>query len=263
MNDLQPLLGRLGLTEKEIVVYLTLLSVGSAPAAVLSRRSKTARSTTHFVCEQLVRHGIAHVIRRNGVTQYVAEAPEQLETLLHRRRDELDQAGEDLHRAMGHLHALVSPHTVLPQVEFHEGPEGFVRAYEEMLDRIPAGEETLSFLRPLDIVKDPFHLAAGFERFVAKRTEKRIRARALASDCDTSRRMIGKTLGGLRETRIVKQDLFGDASVEILLWGDVMFSAAVEHDTLFACTITNASIARMLRAIFETMWAITPVPKST
>ena len=54
MSSIQSLLATLGLTEKEVGVFMALSELGKAPAYAISKKTKLARTTIYFVLDSLI-----------------------------------------------------------------------------------------------------------------------------------------------------------------------------------------------------------------
>lgn len=142
-------LRELGLTEKEIKVYLTLLSVGGTSASVLAYKTSISPSTIHYLCERLKEKGLVNASRCGNVIQYLAEGPEKILFMLERERCDIARKEEAVHRIMGELKSLMNPKCFLPKVRFKQGVAGMMEAYEEFLDFIDESENKLChFINP-------------------------------------------------------------------------------------------------------------------
>jgi sugar-specific transcriptional regulator TrmB len=133
-NAIKGTLLGLGLNDKEIDIYLMLLSVGSSPASTLGNRTGISRSTAQYTCQQLVKKGLISVTRKDNTFLYVAEPPEKLLYLLDIQQQQLEEKKDQVHRIVGTLKSLLNPHSELPKVRFYEGEAGMRQLYEQILD---------------------------------------------------------------------------------------------------------------------------------
>ncbi len=254
MPSIERVLQNLGLTDKEAAVYLALLPLGAAPASTISKRARLVRSTTQFTCNQLAQRGFLKATKKKNTYLYSCEPPQRILAMLDRQKDLLADQQEELRAVAGQLTGLMAGAASVPHIHFFEGKDGFVAAYQEMLEKASAGSETLSFMRPLDLSGEHADLSKSFTRLTALRKKKQIRARVLASHCPEAKAMAAQTLERLRETRVLHEDVFGPSSVEIMTCGDSVFIATIEGRALFACIMKNAPVAHMLGALFEMQW---------
>ena len=91
---IQKALQNLGLSDKEIEVYLSNLELGTQPASVIARRVKIPRNTTRFILDKLVERGIIEKTKRANTQLYSPEEPKNLINLLESERNDLN-AGID------------------------------------------------------------------------------------------------------------------------------------------------------------------------
>ena len=76
--NIEKVLERVGLDQKEQKVYLTLLKIGLARAAKISRESGIERRTVYEVLERLRKKDLVSSILQKGVLEFKAMNPKQL-----------------------------------------------------------------------------------------------------------------------------------------------------------------------------------------
>jgi len=82
---LQNELEKLGLDDKEIQVYLSLLEIGEANIAKITKKSGVKRTTVYNAIESLKGKGLVSSTMRKQSTLYVAEDPRKLEQGLNEK----------------------------------------------------------------------------------------------------------------------------------------------------------------------------------
>jgi len=79
MKEIKDILGRFGLSEKEITVYLSLLSIGAAIVSKVAKDTKLNRSTVYVILDSLVERKLVNFVERTGgVRIYTALPAEKL-----------------------------------------------------------------------------------------------------------------------------------------------------------------------------------------
>lgn len=236
--EIQEILERVGLTEKEAAVYLAVLELGSATGYAIARKSDMKRPTTYMVLEALEHKRLINRVVRSGKTLFTAGTPEIL------LRD-INKKAELAKRGLPHLLALFNANTEKPQVQMFQGKDGI----REAVDRVIAAksvrlygtsgkglslypEAAKDFTRAVlsceltvkDILADPVAEAKYIEVFKDKPTYE-IRL--------------------MKPGTIVQNDfaLFGDT---ILL-----FSYRPE---VFALMITGKDMAAMFESLYDLAW---------
>ena len=134
---------RFGLTQREALAYLALLSFGSASAKDVATESNLNRSSTYVLHESLVKKGFASISVKDSNRLYISSPPERLVQALE---DDAKIAAERLGEAQSILPELKSIFSGVgpkPKVTFYEGAQGIETVYEDTL----ASSETILALR--------------------------------------------------------------------------------------------------------------------
>lgn len=244
-------LAEFGLEEKEIALYLLLLQLGPSAASTLAPRAGIPRSTAQFTCQQLVKRGLLTMARKSNVYLFAAEPPETLSSLLRRQRTELEEQEYRLERIIGELKAMQNPFSVLPKVQFFEGRDGIIAAYETVLRDLTDGGEIVGYLKPLALGGDEFRLESTFTSFVEERVRREVATRIL---CPQGAADYASDAAQLRRVRYLPPDLFTFDAAEVMIYGSKMYSMTVERGQIFAFIVENASIVQLHRAVFEHAW---------
>lgn len=93
--NLESKLLSLGLSDKEVSVYLAMLYLGPSTAQDIAIRSNVNRATTYVMIDSLVDRGMASQIAKDKKTVFQAEDPIQiLRVLEEKRRDVEEKMGE-------------------------------------------------------------------------------------------------------------------------------------------------------------------------
>lgn len=237
-------LADLGLGEKEIAIYLGLLKVGTAPASALSKRTGITRSTAQYVCNQLVKKGVASMGHKDKVFLFTAESPDRLLLLLERQREVLQEKENRVQRILGPLKQMMNVHAALPQVRFYEGQAGMIQLYDSILDmRLPIDsfEENGELLRMF---------AEYPHEFVRKRVQRKIPNRCIAprgspfNESDPEKFL---------EVRTVDPKQF-PFSWHVKICGETVGIFSFEEGAPVGIGMRHRDLARNFRLLFELVW---------
>ena len=251
----------LGLSDKEIALYLMLLTIGTTTASILGESTGIQRSTAQYTCQQLEKKGIIRMVQKGNMYLFSPEPPQRLLMLLDNEREIIEQKEERVQRIIGSLKDMLNPHAVLPKVRFFEGRDGIIQGYQNVLDAVEEGGEILSYLHALEKAEDIFDLSKPFEDVTNAFTKKRIRNRLI---CPHSAYAVLWQKGDtpLRETRLLPDDA-ELAPTEIMLFHNSIFAIALERNQLFGYLAENASITGMHQTMFNALWSqLPPSPKA-
>jgi len=117
------ILAQFGLNEKEISVYKSGLMLGQAPASLIGKKVNLARSSTKFLCDELVKKGLMTTCLQGNTTYYSAEAPNKFLYLINKEYENLEKKHENTKVAVAELSKLYGNGGKLPKVKYFTGQE--------------------------------------------------------------------------------------------------------------------------------------------
>jgi predicted transcriptional regulator len=236
----------MGLDAKEIDVYLTLLSLKSAPVSAIAKASKQPRTSIYFILDKLQEKGFVSEVESGKITHYVAEPPEKLITHTQEMQTRFHRIEQQIHDALPFLHALVSPIATTPKVTLLHGIEGMKKAYREAFSK-----QFIGFYNP-QLMYETFGMTTSEYLFHGKKIP--MRGKDLVVD------------GPTMEKLIADHPPTEDFDYRVLPAGITFHSDAIvygHHVILFAydhqqtiVRIENEQIADMVRSWFDAMWKI-------
>jgi len=130
-------LKEIGLNEKEALVYIELLKLGTQPASVIARRISIPKSTGNFNLEVLVKKGFATKTKKGTTFLYTAENPEVIINMLEYRKKrhmtEIDNKIQTVRSVITELESVQKGSLVKPKITFYEGKEGIIKVLNDTL----------------------------------------------------------------------------------------------------------------------------------
>lgn len=247
---LKTTLKQLGLTDKEIKIYLALLPLGQASASVLAYRTKIGRTTTRYVCEQLVKKRLLSANKSGSTFIYSAEPPEKILYLLEQDKQALATKEAKVNRIIGDLKLLANPETMLPKVRLYEGATELRRVYEDTL----LENETIYAFANVDAIS-PEIRDFVLSDYVPRRIEKGIFAEVITPDNPTNRAYREQDEQRLRETKFFDQKIF-PLEVEINIYGNKVAFFSYKKEEMFGAIFESSAMASSMKAIFDLCWKL-------
>ena len=232
-----------GLSEKEARVYLTVLELGTSIASTIARRAELNRVTTYTLLEDLKRDGIVNETTKDGVKFYSVISPDIL-------LKQLEQKYESFKEKVPELLAMAEKFGNKIKVQFFEGVEWIVKMYNDTLSSTT--EPILAFLGLQDM--PPALKKRLFEGYVKQRIKLKIPAKVIVNDTETSKDYKKLDKQNIKETRIIKTDLFAlygeidiyaENRVAIFMFNDKEMSWIIIH---------SKSMHDSLKSIFNFIW---------
>src|SRR3989338_1311155 len=99
-------LKNLGLSDNEAKVYLAMLELGPATMLEISAKAGINRPTAYVQVEALKKLGLVSTQTKGKKQLFMAESPDQLESIMESKRTELEQKKGELGKILPELLAL-------------------------------------------------------------------------------------------------------------------------------------------------------------
>jgi sugar-specific transcriptional regulator TrmB len=116
---LNEILKKLGFTEKEATIYLTIVENGKIAPANISIITKINRATIYSVAKELIKKGVIVEDLRNTTTYYSALPFQELETLIKREEIKISEKKKLVKEAISELRLVPKSKTYsVPKIRF-------------------------------------------------------------------------------------------------------------------------------------------------
>jgi sugar-specific transcriptional regulator TrmB len=177
---MQSALEGLGLTAKEVAVYLALFSLGPSPIRKIAEHAGINRGTTHDILRELQQKGLVSYYHKEKRQHFVAEEPKALVNLILRKKRDIEDAERQVQSILPHLTSLAGGGRSRPTVKYYRGYAGVRAILEDVLDStgaLPKKEYAAyssAAIRPYLYRKD------AFPNFTEERIKRNISMRAIA-----------------------------------------------------------------------------------
>lgn len=118
------ILKKLGLTDKEIKIYLSLLEYGAISVRGLADITGINRGTVYDILKKLQENGLVSFYHQKTKQNFVAEKPEKLLKFSEDKEKEIKKIKEDIKDLIPELNSLVQKTNDKPVTKFYEGRTG-------------------------------------------------------------------------------------------------------------------------------------------
>ena len=239
-------LENLGLSEKEAKVYLAALELGASSVQEIGKKAGVNRATTYFILESLAKLGLTSSYEKDKKTFFTAEAPEQLDNLLKKQEENIEDNRVELKKNIPELQAIFNLAVGKPKVKFYEGIDG-LKAMQQ--DSLRAKITNIYSFTPLDKYMKAFpEQNAVIERIKRKWSLKVIYTSLKgptkeASDKKSFREARFVPIGEFPFESMI--DIFPEKGIRIYNF-DPYFSGVM---------IEDKNIAKTFKSIFDLSWA--------
>lgn len=242
-------LGGLGLTEKEIGVYLNLITHGGIGSTIdVAQFTGLPRTSVYDILLSLQRKGILVEKRRKNTKVFSVESPSHLLAYLHKQEAALETTKQKLKGTVADLESLLNPALPVPSLRQFRGEEGIIRMWEEqMLATARDGEAFNVFCT--------HQFLANFQPWLQEKSKellpKGVQVKVLVTS--PSEDPIFIKIRNF-EVKASQQSYVFAAGMNVM--GDFI-GFWNELDSLAGMLMENAHVARMQRAMFDQAWAQT------
>lgn len=242
--DIKKSLEYIGFSEKEVLIYLSILSLGKGTVTQISKVAGINRPTGYHILSSLESKGLVRVSGKEPKQEYLAESPDQIEKLIKRK---IQEDESKISEARKIIPELKSVHNILnrPKVLFYEGKDGLERVYEDTL----TSHETIRAFASVDDVN--IALPNYFPQYYKRRAKKNISIRAVFPDSTEARELTTHNKDELRETFLVSSDKYS-FHPEINIYDNKIMIASWREK--LGIIIESQEIADAMKKIYELAW---------
>lgn len=248
---IRPLLLRAGLDDREVEVYLAILSLKSAKATQVAKVAKQSRSHTYLMLRSLERRGLVSEVIRGDVLHFIAEQPQRLVTYLEDRKKDIADVQRLVEGAMPLLSSLTQPMPGQPRVTTLHGVDGMKQVYRDVF----AGEFSCFFNAEM--------MFSTFGQNVITMLfgdELKLRGRELFVDNVAAKRYLKEIpLDEKYDIHLLPKQI--EFHSEFVIAGDTVALFAYDDD-LTIIRIENRNIAQAFQSWFDYLWSVSRSAKN-
>ena len=237
-------LTHLGLSQREIAIYQSLLELGPSSIRDLAQKSAVNRGSTYETLKVLVSKGIVNYLPKGKRRVFQAEDPEKLLDLAEEKRQHLEQTLLALKTEIIPGLNQLKPEFSSGNVRFYEGDDGVETVLRDILQSVSKQDNKTYCVISTSAIRD--HLYRPFPNFTKLRVQKGISVKVLA---------IGE--GGedaqLAERKWMKGQ--GDASYIAIYSSKVAMISLARQNYPVVVVIDSQAISGTQQMMFDTLWA--------
>lgn len=230
---------RMGLDEKQSVIYLALLGNGTMSISDIARRTGFHRPTIYQTLAGMLNSGLVEQTMSGKQRRYRAAPPEHLEAMLEETR-------EAFHGALPELHTLARAASDRMVVRTLSGKSGLRAVFEDLLRKSKSGDIFYRYSSPKDLARADRYLPANYR---TERDRKHLE-RFVITGAATAKQKRPRLE---RALRIVPPEIdpFAYDATQLIYRDTVAF---VDYSTETAIIIESPTIAALQRSIFKLLY---------
>lgn len=248
MIALQESLEKIGLTDKETMVFLAALELGPQPASSIAKRANLNRSTVYVLLNGLINKGLVSSCVQGGITRYHALDPNKLLRYIDNKREHFNECKREIEDLMPRFRSLINPYQNRPKIRHFEGIEGIKAVMEDTL----TAKDTLRCYSSLSKWFDS-KLASYIREYGKRRMfEKKIPLKALVFDQPEAREYLDEEYSDiLHKCRYVTTGIIDN---ETNIYDDKVAIVSLREGDYFGLILESPQIAKTQKSIFDLAW---------
>jgi sugar-specific transcriptional regulator TrmB len=256
MDSLSKKLEKIGLSEKEAVVYAFLLGVPGAYPSVIAEKTHLNRSTVYKVLISLSVKGLVSEIEKGKKLYYQTESPKKLKTFTKYRLEQAELASDYAADLSPVLESIFEGASGRPKVTYYEGKEAVVGAYLRHV-QVEGAYNMSAFVNAQDIKR--FLPEKSFTFYKKEKERIGIRARGITSLSSANVEFQKDTHSNIKkaiwpELRFVPESLFTFPGEITMFDRNKVSIIKFDATNPIGVIIEDKVVHDMMQAIFELVW---------
>lgn len=234
-------LSEFGLSDKEALVYLTSLELGSATILKIARLSDLKRPTVYLLVNTLTRKGLMSTEVKGFKKSYKAENPDRLESIFNERKKKL------LER-LPYFKEIYEKKDSNSFIKYYEGLNAIKLIYTELLDEMTPRDEYMVITNQQEWFElDP----SFFKSFIEKRSKLDINVRMLFQDSEIAQEHKKFERNYNEKIKILPKGT--NLTTNLVITPKKVIIHQLTNQNL-AIVIENENVYKMNKEMFEIMW---------
>lgn len=178
MLNTEIFLKKLGFSEKEVGVYVSLLELGSAPASNVAKKAQINRGTTYDVLDELIAKGLVTAYVEGSKKIFSAEPPRKLTSIVLEKAEEIRSMQADLAGLVSSLEEKYQHQGERPEVRFFQGRGGVRSVLEDILASMQRSKTKVYYVySAANLRRDVYE---SMKSFTSMRIKSGIRVKTIA-----------------------------------------------------------------------------------
>jgi HTH-type transcriptional regulator, sugar sensing transcriptional regulator len=244
MSDItKQLIDTVGLSEKEVQIYLALLALGEATVIEISNKTKIKRTTVYNLIPGMIQSGFIKTAINKKRRIFFVEDVRTLKLRLEEKKRKIDVLLPELQA----MHNIIP---IKPKIIYYEGEEGMKDLYMDTLNCSKAGDVIYAYTgmsKFYDVFPKDFA-----DYYIAERVKRKIRVQVIAPKTPAAVDWLKTAPQTLREIKLIDDPRFTfKADTEI--YGNKVALISYKENFM-GVIIESKEICDMQKSAFELMW---------
>lgn len=241
------ILTKLGLTSDEATIYNVLLDGGFMPARAIAIKAGIGRPLTYKILDDLLGKGLVEKKEiTNKVTLFSPIHPRELEKLLKKKKDEIEETKRILNESIGQMVSKYNLSIGKPNIQFFEGVEGAIKVTSDLPED---SDEIFSYI---DSKKAVELLPKQNEEHIKNREKLNIHKKIIIPDNEFTIERAKNYDKNITEVKVMPGiDSFPTA---IQIYDNKVSFLTLSKEKMLGVIIEDKEISEMMKNVFKLNW---------
>lgn len=238
----------LGLSQKDLDVYVALLRLGTAPLRRAAEEAGYNRGTTYDALKRLMSAGLVSFVDAKAHRYFTAEDPQKLRGLATRREVAIQEARQKLDDLLPDLRSIAGEASYRPAVRYFEGEVGVREILKDVIRTTEKTRDKTYRIYSSDGIRQEIYEC--WPGYTKTRVKHKVKARAIGLG-------EGGKLAGLDERKWLTKK--SGAAAYIFIYGHkTAYISLDDHKRLFGVIIDDINTTSTHSMIFDMLWRLLP-----
>lgn len=241
---IENILKNLGLSDKEVVIYLVCLRLGPSPVRRIAQEAEINRGTAYDILKNLKEQGLVSYYHKDKNQYFIAEDPQKINSVFLRKKDELEKTQKDLEKIIPQLRSIYNDAGHKPVVKFYEGYGGIKIILHDLIDSLKEKEIKEYYVYSSSAIKD--YLYNVYPEFSDDRIKAGVKVKVISIGA-------GGQMRGLDERRwLTKEE--SAPTYTLIYAGKLAMISVDENKKPIGVIVEDNNIYQTQKMIFEFIW---------
>jgi sugar-specific transcriptional regulator TrmB len=230
----------IGFTEKEALVYLALMELGSGTVTDIAQRAKLKRSIIYIILEGLIKRGYVSEIPGTKINRYVAAEPTKI-------FNDLKNQVSDFKNLLPSFLAIYNKTTWKPKINYFEGKEGIISVFRQT----EQAKEAYYISNMASMTKQIPEEVERWVDFFQNKTPKNYICKQILTNTPADIKFAKLSQNKNVKFKFLPKDKTLD--MDISLFNNKVALTSLE-DKLFIVVIESTALYNSMKTIFDLLW---------
>lgn len=242
---IEKILQKLGLSDKEIKIYLSCLKLGPSSVRRIAEESGINRGTTYDILRSLKDLGLIGYYHKDKKQYFMAEDPKKINDTLEQKQQDLKKTKEEINKIIPELRSIYNKAGTKPVVRFYEGYGGIKLILQDVIDTLKDETDKKYYVYSSSAIKE--YLYNVYPEFSKDRIKAKIKVKVISIGP-------GGEMRGLDERKwLTKKE---STPTYTLIYGGRVAMISVDSDTRpIGVIIEDNNIYQTQKMTFEFIWS--------